>query len=281
MTNDENPSGVAVIFPEDLQIYIAEHREGSYQLIDVRQPEEYEKSHLPGSELIPLPVLVDSIKALDNTRDLIIYCAVGGRSLMAAHFLARRGFNRVFHLQGGIEAWEHRTAASPPELHLQFMRGDESAMEAATIACRFETGLEQFYRTAVEMSRIAEVRDLLGNLLRAEESHKQNLLRLLESLGSQLEAPCAPGGLMEGGLKIDDFLSRNDYYMKSAPDCLELAIMIEVQALDLYLRMARTCADAAAKELFHRLGEEEKAHLNSLADLSAKIGRANNSDVEG
>ena len=50
-------------------------------------------------------------------------------------------------------------------------------------------------------------------------------------------------------------------------------MMIEIQALDLYLRMAQTCADAAAKELFHRLGEEEKAHLNSLADLSAKIGR--------
>ena len=83
---------------------------------------------------------------------------------MAAHFLAVRGFNRVFQLQGGIEAWEHRTAASPPELHLQFIRGDESAIEAATIACRFETGLEQFYRTAVETSRIAEVRDLLEKL---------------------------------------------------------------------------------------------------------------------
>ncbi len=273
MAHDKNPSGVEVIFPEDLQIYIAEHREGTYQLIDVRQPEEYEQSHLPGSRLIPLPLLADSMEQLDRARDLIIYCSVGGRSRMAAHFLARRGFNRVLHLQGGIEAWEHRTAASPPELHLQFMRGDESALEAATIACRFEAGLEQFYRAAFDRSRIAEVRDLLEKLLRAEESHKHNLLRLLESLGAGPEAPCAPDGLMEGGLKIDDFLARNDYYLKSAQDCLELAMMIEIQALDLYLRMAQTCADAPAKELFHRLGEDEKAHLNWLADLSAKIGR--------
>ena len=273
MAYDKDPAGVEVIFPEDLQIYIAEHREGTYQLIDVRQPEEYEQSHLPGSRLIPLPLLADSMEQLDRASDLIIYCSVGGRSRMAAHFLARRGFNRVFHLQGGIEAWEHRTAASPPELHLQFMRGDESAIEAAAIACRFETGLEQFYRAVFERSRLAEVRDLLEKLLRAEESHKQNLLRLLGSLGAEPEDLCAPDGLMEGGLRIDDFLARNDYYLKSAQDCLELAMMIEIQALDLYLRMAQTCADAAAKELFYRLGEEEKVHLNSLADLSAKIGR--------
>jgi len=273
MAHDKNPPGVEVIFPEDLQIYIAEHREGTYQLVDVRQPEEYEQSHLPGSRLMPLPLLVDSMEELDRARDLIIYCAVGGRSRMAAQFLARRGFNRVLHLQGGIEAWEHGTAASPPELHLRFIRGDEAATEAATIACRFETGLEQFYRVALERSRIAEVRDLLEKLIKAEESHKQNLLRLLGSLGAEPGDLCAPDGQMEGGLRIDDFLTRNDYYLKSDQDCLELAMMIEIQSLDLYLRMGQTCEDAAAKELFHRLGEEEKAHLNSLADLSAKIGR--------
>ena len=273
MAYDKDPAGVEVIFPEDLQIYIAEHREGTYQLIDVRQTEEYEQSHLPGSRLIPLPLLADSMEQLDRASDLIIYCSVGGRSRMAAHFLARRGFNRVLHLQGGIEAWEHRTAASPPELHLQFMRGDEAAPEAATIACRFEAGLEQFYRAAFDRSRIAGVRNLLEKLLSAEEIHKHNLVRLLESLGAEPEAPCAPDGLMEGGLKIDDFLARNDDYLKSAHDWLELAMMIEIQALDLYLRMAQTCADAPAKGLFHRLGEDEKAHLNWLADLSAKIGR--------
>lgn len=274
MANDKDLAGVVeVIFPEDLQLYIAEHREGTYQLIDVRQPEEYEQSHLPGARLVPLPLLADSLEQLDRTRDLIIYCSVGGRSRMAAHFLARRGFHRVLHLEGGIEAWEHGTAANTPELHLRFMRGDESAMEAATIACRFEAGLEEFYRTAFDRSTIAEVRHLLEKLLSAEESHKHSLLRLLESLGGRPEAPCAPDGVMEGGLKIEDFLARNDDYLKSAQDCLELAMMIEIQALDLYLRMARTCEDAPAKEVFHRLGEDEKAHLNWLADLSAKIGR--------
>ncbi|MGO9417557.1 MAG: rhodanese-like domain-containing protein, partial [Syntrophobacteraceae bacterium] len=53
MANDKDLAGVVeVIFPEDLQLYIAEHREGTYQLIDVRQPEEYEQSHLPGARLV-------------------------------------------------------------------------------------------------------------------------------------------------------------------------------------------------------------------------------------
>jgi rhodanese-related sulfurtransferase/rubrerythrin len=273
MANNKRPRGFTVIFPDDLEEYIAEHKEGTYQLIDVRQPEEHEEFHLPGSRLIPLPLLVELMKELDRATDTIVYCAVGGRSLMAAQFLAVRGFQSVFQLQGGIEAWEDRTATGSPELHLKFIRGDESSIEAAAIAYRFEAGLEQFHRAASARSQVPEVRDLLEKLIGAEESHKLKLLQLLESLGGGPEAAGASEGRMEGGFKIDDFLARNGDYLKSAKGCLELAMMIEVQALDLYLRMAQTCSDAAAKELFYLLGDEEKAHLGLLADLGARIGQ--------
>ena len=273
MANNKRPRGFTVMFPDDLEEYIAEHREGTYQLIDVRQPEEHEEFHLPGSRLIPLPLLVESMKKLDRTSDTILYCSVGGRSLMAAQFLAVRGFQRVFQLQGGIEAWEERTATGSPELHLQFIRGDESAIEAAEIAYRFETGLEEFHRAASARSQVPEVRDLLEKLIGAEESHRLKLLRLLESLGGAPEAAGASEGLMEGGFKIGDFLARNGDYLKSDKGCLELAMMIEVQALDLYLRMAQTCSDAEAKKVFYGLGDEEKAHLGLLAELGARIGQ--------
>src|ERR1039458_6433508 len=109
MADNKTTPGVTEIFPDDLDQYIAEHREGTYQLIDVRQPQEYEEFHLPGSRLIPLAQFADLMKTLDRTSDAIVYCAVGGRSLMAAQFLAVRGFERVFQLKGGIEAWENRT----------------------------------------------------------------------------------------------------------------------------------------------------------------------------
>ena len=178
------PGVVEVIFPEDLQLYIAEHREGTYQLIDVRQPEEYEQSHLPGARLIPLPLLADSLEQLDRTqRDLITTAQWAEGAGWPPIFWPGAGFTESYTSRAGIEAWEHGTAANTPELHLRFMRGDESAKEAATIACRFEAGLEQFYRTAFDRSPIAEVRHLLEKLLSAEESHKHSLLRLLESLG--------------------------------------------------------------------------------------------------
>lgn len=57
----------------DLRAFIAEQPEGSYTLLDVRQPGEYEESHIPGSLLIPLPELTDRIRELDPEKPTIIY----------------------------------------------------------------------------------------------------------------------------------------------------------------------------------------------------------------
>ncbi len=270
MNGTKNPGGVNVLFPDDLLEYISGHDEGTYQLVDVRQPEEYGENHLPGARLLPLPLLATSISELNRDSDTIVYCAMGGRSLMAAKFLAARGFRSVFQLQGGIDAWEERTATGPAELHLEFVRGDETAEEAARIACGFESGLEQFHRIASERSQDPEVRELLGHLVRAEESHLRKLNQLLESLGCTPYKPAPAGARMEGGFQIEDFLAANDKYLQSAPGCLELAMMIEVQALDLYLRMAQASADASAREVFFRLSDEEKGHLKSLGELMGK-----------
>ncbi len=53
--------------------FIAEHEEGTYTLLDVRQPAEYEKMHIPGAKLVPLPELKDSSRQLDSGRPLIVY----------------------------------------------------------------------------------------------------------------------------------------------------------------------------------------------------------------
>jgi rhodanese-related sulfurtransferase len=57
----------------DLRAFIAEQPEGSYTLLDVRQPGEYEESHIPGSLLIPLPQLTDRIHELDPEKPTIVY----------------------------------------------------------------------------------------------------------------------------------------------------------------------------------------------------------------
>jgi len=58
---------------EEARSYIAEHDEGTYTVLDVRQKGEYEKSRIPGATLIPLPELTDRLSELDPTKPVITY----------------------------------------------------------------------------------------------------------------------------------------------------------------------------------------------------------------
>lgn len=58
---------------EEARAYIRDHREGSFTLLDVRQPKEYETAHIPGATLIPLPELMDRLDDLDPEKPTIVY----------------------------------------------------------------------------------------------------------------------------------------------------------------------------------------------------------------
>jgi len=58
---------------EEAKTYIRTHKEGTYSLLDVRQPSEYEKSHIPGAVLIPLPELLNRHGELDPEKPVIAY----------------------------------------------------------------------------------------------------------------------------------------------------------------------------------------------------------------
>ncbi len=64
---------VQSIEPDQVREFMARHPEGSYTLLDVRQPGEYEQEHLPGAKLVPLPNLTDSLKELDPQKPIIVY----------------------------------------------------------------------------------------------------------------------------------------------------------------------------------------------------------------
>jgi rhodanese-related sulfurtransferase len=58
---------------EEAKQFMAKNKEGTYTLLDVRQPGEYEEEHIPGARLIPLPLLHDSVKELDAEKPVIVY----------------------------------------------------------------------------------------------------------------------------------------------------------------------------------------------------------------
>ncbi len=78
-------------------------------LLDVRTPYEYEKDgHLPNSNLLPIQVLPKYADKLLKYKDypVFVYCRSGNRSLVAAKYLEKLGFKKVYNLKGGIIEWK-------------------------------------------------------------------------------------------------------------------------------------------------------------------------------
>ena len=69
---------------------------------------------------------------------------------------------------------------------------------------------------------------------------------------------------------MNDFMKKNESFLHSVQHVLDQAMMLETQALDLYLRFADRSTDTLTKETFFAIADEEKAHLNSLGDLLEK-----------
>jgi glyoxylase-like metal-dependent hydrolase (beta-lactamase superfamily II) len=74
--------------------------------IDVRAPREREQKHIAGSLGLPLNHLLENINTLPKSRPLLVYCAGGYRSSIAASLLQGSGFEIVSEIAGGITAWE-------------------------------------------------------------------------------------------------------------------------------------------------------------------------------
>lgn len=75
-------------------------------LIDVRAPGERAKKHIPGSVSIPLNHLAEKLKTLPKDRPLLVHCAGGYRSSIAASLLQSHGFPLVSEIAGGLAGWE-------------------------------------------------------------------------------------------------------------------------------------------------------------------------------
>jgi molybdopterin/thiamine biosynthesis adenylyltransferase/rhodanese-related sulfurtransferase len=102
-TGEPMGSAVSEIQPSQL----AERLEGGEELeiIDVREPHEWQLGHIPGARLVPLGRIAAEIPLLDKRRETILYCKVGVRSMFAAKQLADAGVSEVRNLAGGILRW--------------------------------------------------------------------------------------------------------------------------------------------------------------------------------
>src|SRR5258708_7072895 len=85
------------------------------KVLDVRDPDEYEISHIKGVPQIPLNELSSRFTELDPNQQLYIHCKSGIRSMKALRFLREQGFKYVKSVKGGINAWSDEIDHNVPK----------------------------------------------------------------------------------------------------------------------------------------------------------------------
>ena len=80
--------------------------QGDVAFLDVREPNEWNLGHIPGAVHIPRGQLETNIEQrLPRDREIVIYCASGNRSALAADTMQQMGYRRVSSMAGGWRDW--------------------------------------------------------------------------------------------------------------------------------------------------------------------------------
>jgi rubrerythrin len=200
------------------------------------------------------------------------------RSRSATSLLRGTGLENVYTMEGGLRAWQGMVAHGPPEAGMAFFSPAADAEEIVGLAWALEEGSKLFYQGVAEhFTQDNETRQMFNWLVSAEMNHEKHLLDTYETLtgtkpnferlrtkfGHNLN-----GSVMEGGVPVKEALEwAKD---KGVSESLELAMAMEVNAFDLYIKMSRAIEDEKARQIFEKLSEEEQVHLEKLADLLDK-----------
>jgi adenylyltransferase/sulfurtransferase len=109
----DEAAGVPAITPRELEARLA--RRDDFDLVDVREPHEWDICRIPGARLAPLSSFAEALRTLDSARDVVLYCKSGARSARALKQLQGAGFKRVWNLTGGILRWSDEVDPSVPK----------------------------------------------------------------------------------------------------------------------------------------------------------------------
>lgn len=248
---------------------ISTNPKGDVVFLDVRQHGEYENGHLPGAKLIPVGELDKRLSELQKDTTLVVYCAIGGRSRVASQLLAGKGFSKVYNLSGGIKAWEKEIAIGPEDSGMHLFSRDATPEDVVVTGFGLEMGLRDFYLSMKNQVQSEDAKGIFDELADIEIIHQKQLVELyvsltgnavtLEDFQQKIVKPA-----MEGGLTTDQYLQRYDLDKESDLEVLSLAMSIEVQALDLYLRAAEVSKVSKTRDTLLQIAEDERGHINLL-----------------
>jgi len=178
----------------------------------------------------------------------------------------------VVNFKGGMKAWKGHSVSGSAKMGMALLKGNEHPADIVLLAYRMEEAVRQFYASSAAATDDPDISALLSQLADIETNHKDRLFDLYQSIADSpvdrenFEAERI-ATVMEGGFTADDFNAYNRSALPTTEDVLSLAMMLEAQAMDLYLRYADRRVDHEAKKILCQLADEEKAHLHSLGAL--------------
>ena len=90
---------------DDFRERFASGDSGAYQLIDVREEDEYAAGHIPGAVNMPLSEFMARYDEIEEETPALFVCNTGVRSSQAAFYLAGMGYENLYNLEEGTKGW--------------------------------------------------------------------------------------------------------------------------------------------------------------------------------
>ena len=273
------PKAVENMTPDEVRTFMAANPESTYELIDVRQPGEYQAGHIPGARLAPLGELQQNLTDLDPDRDLIFYCHSGARSasaaLLAAEVLEVRG--RVCNLLGGIMGWNGQTLPDFPPLKDFGAPGTtHDLLERALV---LEKGAWLFYRDLADNPPENVICVLLDEIAEAKHANAREVYAFLDRSGDlpafEEHFEGLAGDILAQGRGVEELAAWARGRPGGCPGLSELALALECRAYDLYRTLAgRMEPGSQAEAGLLTLAQRQKeliAHISAAVEQAAGI----------
>ena len=184
--------------------------------------------------------------------------------------LAGKGFTKVYNLSGGIKAWNKEVAVGAEELGLHLFSRDETPEQAIIVGFGLEVGLREFYLAMQAKATRESTKALFAKLADIEILHQQRLVELYQEItGSAMTmtefSDKIVEPVMEGGLTTEEYLKLYTIDYDSELEVLGMALAIEAQALDLYLRAGQRSDNQQSQKVLLQIADEERSHIAKLS----------------
>jgi rubrerythrin len=186
--------------------------------------------------------------------------------------LVGKGFEHIINLSGGFKAWNGERAFFGEEKGLELFSGNEELDKTLAVAYSMEDGLHNFYVSWSERMENDEAKKMFQKLSQIEIKHKERIFsQYLEVTGSDMNSEMFEENVVkksvEGGLTSEEYINLFSTEPETAEEVVGIAMSIEAQALDLYMRAAERAESVISREALLQIAGEERMHLKELGKL--------------